>query len=107
MNMMASDGISFDRSVPDIRMQECQYWNYPSNLPKVEYLDDNGSSYYVATSSKRLLMVKFEFLTTGFLLRLSNQLPKMTPWTNIIFYVLGNNEDPALYQCLNSPFVKA
>jgi polypeptide N-acetylgalactosaminyltransferase len=35
MNIAASDEISLDRSIPDVRMQECQYWNYPANLPKV------------------------------------------------------------------------
>ncbi len=35
MNMIASEEISLDRSVPDVRMDECKFWNYPNNLPKV------------------------------------------------------------------------
>lgn len=35
MNLVASEEISLDRTVPDVRMEECQFWNYPSNLPKV------------------------------------------------------------------------
>ena len=34
MNMMASDEISLDRSLPDTRLSECKYWHYPSDLPK-------------------------------------------------------------------------
>jgi hypothetical protein len=33
--MIASEEISLDRSVPDVRMDECKFWNYPNNLPKV------------------------------------------------------------------------
>jgi hypothetical protein len=33
--MIASEEISLDRSVPDVRMEECKFWNYPNNLPKV------------------------------------------------------------------------
>lgn len=34
MNMVASDEISLDRSVPDTRMEECKDWHYPQELPK-------------------------------------------------------------------------
>lgn len=34
MNMVASDEISLDRSLPDTRMEECKDWHYPSELPK-------------------------------------------------------------------------
>ena len=34
MNMVASDEISLDRSLPDTRLPECKYWHYPSDLPK-------------------------------------------------------------------------
>jgi len=34
MNMVASNQISLDRSIPDTRMAECKNWHYPSNLPK-------------------------------------------------------------------------
>ena len=35
MNMVASNEISLDRSLPDTRMSECKDWHYPSELPKV------------------------------------------------------------------------
>ena len=38
MNMVASNEISFDRSLPDTRMSECKDWHYPSELPKVGML---------------------------------------------------------------------
>ena len=34
MNIVASDEISLDRSLPDTRLSECKYWHYPSDLPK-------------------------------------------------------------------------
>ncbi|XP_064484396.1 N-acetylgalactosaminyltransferase 7-like [Ornithodoros turicata] len=33
MNMVVSDHISPNRSVPDMRMEECKYWQYPTDLP--------------------------------------------------------------------------
>ncbi|KAH7729928.1 N-acetylgalactosaminyltransferase [Aphelenchoides avenae] len=33
-NTYASDQISLNRSVPDVRMDECKYWRYPEDLPK-------------------------------------------------------------------------
>ena len=35
MNIVASNEISLDRSIPDTRLQECKYWHYPTDLPKV------------------------------------------------------------------------
>lgn len=32
-NTFVSDMISMNRSVPDVRMPECRYWNYPTDLP--------------------------------------------------------------------------
>ncbi|KAL8620000.1 hypothetical protein ACOMHN_015282 [Nucella lapillus] len=32
-NMLISDKIPMDRSVPDTRMEECKYWHYPEELP--------------------------------------------------------------------------
>jgi polypeptide N-acetylgalactosaminyltransferase len=32
-NTHVSDMISMNRSVPDVRMPECKYWNYPTDLP--------------------------------------------------------------------------
>jgi polypeptide N-acetylgalactosaminyltransferase len=34
MNMVTSDEISLDRSLPDTRMSECKDWHYPQELPK-------------------------------------------------------------------------
>lgn len=34
MNMVASNEISLDRSVPDTRLKECKDWHYPMDLPK-------------------------------------------------------------------------
>jgi len=34
MNIVASNEISLDRSIPDTRLDECKYWHYPSDLPK-------------------------------------------------------------------------
>lgn len=33
MNMVASDLIPMDRIVPDMRHEECPYWQYPEELP--------------------------------------------------------------------------
>lgn len=33
MNMVVSDQVALDRSIPDIRHEECHYWHYPKNLP--------------------------------------------------------------------------
>ncbi|XP_034941917.1 N-acetylgalactosaminyltransferase 7 [Chelonus insularis] len=38
MNMVCSDEISLDRSIPDIRPEECKHWNYPTNLPKTSVI---------------------------------------------------------------------
>uniref|UniRef100_A0A0N4Z4I9 Polypeptide N-acetylgalactosaminyltransferase n=1 Tax=Parastrongyloides trichosuri TaxID=131310 RepID=A0A0N4Z4I9_PARTI len=32
-NTHVSDMISMERTIPDIRMKECQHWNYPEDLP--------------------------------------------------------------------------
>uniref|UniRef100_A0A0N5AIE0 Polypeptide N-acetylgalactosaminyltransferase n=1 Tax=Syphacia muris TaxID=451379 RepID=A0A0N5AIE0_9BILA len=34
-NIVVSDMISLNRSVPDVRMDECKYWKYPEDLPSV------------------------------------------------------------------------
>ncbi|XP_077997359.1 N-acetylgalactosaminyltransferase 7-like isoform X2 [Glandiceps talaboti] len=34
-NMVISDRISLDRAVPDIRHEQCQFWEYPEDLPTV------------------------------------------------------------------------
>ncbi|KFM68736.1 N-acetylgalactosaminyltransferase 7, partial [Stegodyphus mimosarum] len=33
INMVASDQIAMDRSIPDKRLSECKYWHYPKDLP--------------------------------------------------------------------------
>lgn len=33
MNMVVSDHISPNRSIPDMRLEECRYWDYPEDLP--------------------------------------------------------------------------
>lgn len=33
MNIAASDRIPMDRSIPDLRLDECRHWNYGNNLP--------------------------------------------------------------------------
>ncbi|XP_012146100.1 N-acetylgalactosaminyltransferase 7 [Megachile rotundata] len=38
MNMVCSDEISLDRSVPDTRMTECKHWNYPEVLPRTSVI---------------------------------------------------------------------
>ena len=32
-NTVASDKASLNRSIPDVRMDECKYWHYPEDLP--------------------------------------------------------------------------
>ncbi|CAI9741530.1 Hypothetical predicted protein [Octopus vulgaris] len=32
-NLVASDKISLERTIPDTRVDECKYWHYPSKLP--------------------------------------------------------------------------
>lgn len=32
-NMVASDKIAMDRTIPDTRLEECKYWFYPDKLP--------------------------------------------------------------------------
>ncbi|KAL8619562.1 hypothetical protein ACOMHN_019618 [Nucella lapillus] len=32
-NMVASDKVPMNRSIPDTRMDECKYWQYPEDLP--------------------------------------------------------------------------
>ncbi|VDM73669.1 unnamed protein product [Strongylus vulgaris] len=34
-NTYVSDMISLNRTIPDIRMEECKHWNYPETLPTV------------------------------------------------------------------------
>lgn len=34
-NTYVSDMISMNRTIPDIRMEECKHWNYPKTLPTV------------------------------------------------------------------------
>ncbi|XP_071454962.1 N-acetylgalactosaminyltransferase 7 [Hetaerina americana] len=38
MNMVCSDEISLDRSIPDTRMTECKHWNYSEDLPRVSVI---------------------------------------------------------------------
>lgn len=38
MNIVCSDEISLNRSIPDLRMQECKHWNYPEDLPKTSVI---------------------------------------------------------------------
>ncbi|XP_015188126.1 PREDICTED: N-acetylgalactosaminyltransferase 7 [Polistes dominula] len=38
MNMVCSDEISLDRSIPDTRPPECKHWNYPLVLPKTSVI---------------------------------------------------------------------
>ncbi|XP_070578286.1 N-acetylgalactosaminyltransferase 7-like [Ptychodera flava] len=37
-NVVISDKISLDRSVPDIRHRECAFWHYPEDLPKASVI---------------------------------------------------------------------
>lgn len=34
MNIKCSNEISLNRSIPDLRLEECKHWNYPEDLPK-------------------------------------------------------------------------
>ncbi|VVC39999.1 Nucleotide-diphospho-sugar transferases,Glycosyltransferase 2-like,Ricin B, lectin [Cinara cedri] len=38
MNMACSDDISLNRSIPDLRMEECKYWTYPEVLPRTSVI---------------------------------------------------------------------
>ncbi|XP_043482373.1 N-acetylgalactosaminyltransferase 7 [Leptopilina heterotoma] len=38
MNMVCSDEISPDRSIPDSRPDECKHWDYPKNLPRTSVI---------------------------------------------------------------------
>lgn len=38
MNMVCSDEISLDRSIPDSRPDECKRWNYPEMLPRTSVI---------------------------------------------------------------------
>ncbi|GBO98466.1 N-acetylgalactosaminyltransferase 7 [Eumeta japonica] len=38
MNIAASDDIAMDRSVPDTRLSECKYWQYPEDLPSTSVI---------------------------------------------------------------------
>jgi hypothetical protein len=37
-NQLISDEISLNRTVPDLREEECQYWDYPVDLPKASVI---------------------------------------------------------------------
>jgi len=37
-NQLVSDHISLNRTVPDMREEECQWWDYPSDLPKASVI---------------------------------------------------------------------
>ena len=37
-NQLVSDGISLNRTVPDMREEECQWWDYPTDLPKASVI---------------------------------------------------------------------
>ncbi|KAK2701852.1 hypothetical protein QYM36_019509 [Artemia franciscana] len=34
MNIAVSDAIGMNRTIPDTRLEECKYWDYPTDLPK-------------------------------------------------------------------------
>ncbi|XP_054262895.1 N-acetylgalactosaminyltransferase 7 isoform X1 [Macrosteles quadrilineatus] len=38
MNMACSNEISLDRSIPDLRLEECKHWNYPEDLPRTSVI---------------------------------------------------------------------
>lgn len=38
MNIACSDEISLDRSIHDTRLEECQHWQYPEDLPKTSVI---------------------------------------------------------------------
>ena len=37
-NQLVSDEISLNRTVPDLREEECQFWDYPTQLPKASVI---------------------------------------------------------------------
>ena len=37
-NQLASDEITLNRTVPDLRESECQFWDYPKELPKASVI---------------------------------------------------------------------
>jgi|ERR1719319_1045343 len=37
-NQLVSDEISYDRAIPDTRIDECRYWDYPCDLPKASVI---------------------------------------------------------------------
>lgn len=38
INVVASDEISLDRDIPDLRLEECKHWQYPTDLPKTSVI---------------------------------------------------------------------
>ncbi|KAG8038061.1 hypothetical protein G9C98_006386 [Cotesia typhae] len=38
MNMICSDEISLDRTIPDLRPEECKHWDYPKKLPSTSVI---------------------------------------------------------------------
>ncbi|KAK9507573.1 hypothetical protein O3M35_007400 [Rhynocoris fuscipes] len=38
MNILCSDEISFNRTIPDLRLSECKHWNYPEDLQKTSVI---------------------------------------------------------------------
>ncbi|KAF2885500.1 hypothetical protein ILUMI_20650 [Ignelater luminosus] len=38
INIVCSDEISVDRAIPDTRLPECKYWDYPKDLPTVSVI---------------------------------------------------------------------
>uniref|UniRef100_T1JGF0 Polypeptide N-acetylgalactosaminyltransferase n=1 Tax=Strigamia maritima TaxID=126957 RepID=T1JGF0_STRMM len=38
INVVASDEISMNRSIPDFRIKECSHWDYPADLPKTSVI---------------------------------------------------------------------
>lgn len=38
INVVLSDEISLDRTVPDLRLAECKYWHYPADLPRTSVI---------------------------------------------------------------------
>ena len=37
-NQLVSDEIPLNRTIPDMREEECQFWDYPMNLPKASVI---------------------------------------------------------------------
>ena len=37
-NQLVSDRIGLNRTVPDMREEECQWWDYPTDLPKASVI---------------------------------------------------------------------